>query len=126
MFSEPVSFIDDNGKLVYKDINIQPLSHAELNSLGYSYENGANDYKTYFGENSANGIMLVNSNGNRVRIVPNSSITAAGQIVTLEDDGKQFDAFLYNGVYDSNTSLLSAIFGTSYNSLYKKIKKVTA
>ncbi|MBO5462641.1 MAG: RHS repeat-associated core domain-containing protein [Clostridia bacterium] len=105
MFSEPVSFIDDNGELVYKDINIQPLSNAELNSLGYSYENGANDYKTYFGANSANGIMLVNPNSNRVRIVPNSSITAEGQIVTLEDDGKQFDAFLYNGVYDSNTSL---------------------
>lgn len=105
MFSEPVSFIDDNGELVYKDINIQLLSNAELNSLGYSYENGANDYKTYFGANSDNGIMLVNPNGNRVRIVPNSSITATGQIVTLEDDGKEFDAFLYNGVYDSNTSL---------------------
>lgn len=39
MFSEPVSFIDDNGELVYKDINIQPLFNAELNSLGYSYEN---------------------------------------------------------------------------------------
>ena len=49
--------------------------------------------------------MLVNPNGNRIRIVPNSSITAAGQIATLEDDGKEFDAFLYNGVYDSNTSL---------------------
>ncbi len=105
MFSEPVSFIDDNGELVYKDINIQPLSNAELNSLGYSYENGANDYKTYFGTNSDNGIMVVNPNGNRVRIVPNSSITAAGQIVTLEDDEKEFDAFLYKGVYDSNTSL---------------------
>ena len=105
MFSEPISFIDENGNLKYKDTNIQELSDETLNRQGYTYENGINDYKIYFGSNSEDGVMINNPDDVAVKITPISSVSANGEVIKLLEDGKEIDAFLYNGVYDSSTAL---------------------
>ena len=50
LFSEPVSFIDDAGNLVYKDTNIRAVTDTTIINRGYSYENGDNDYKSVASE----------------------------------------------------------------------------
>ncbi len=104
-FSEPISFIDENGELKFKDTNIKALSNQQLNKQGYTFENGTNDYKAYFGKKSSTGVMIINPKNVKVRLVPISTLSSNGQVVKLEDDGKEIDAFLYNGVYDSSTAL---------------------
>ena len=63
LFSEPISFIDDEGNLVYKDTNIKTVTDSVILNRGYSYENGNNDYKAYFSEDSARGLLLVDKDG---------------------------------------------------------------
>ncbi len=104
-FSEPISFIDENGELKFKDTDIKALYNQQLNKQGYTFENGTNDYKVYFGKQSTTGIMIANSKNVNVKLVPISTLSSNGQIVKLEDDGKQIDAFMYNGVYDLSTAL---------------------
>lgn len=105
MFSEPISFINENGKLVFKDTTITETTEEDILADGYVYENGANDYKIYFGKNSSDGVMLSSPEGAQTQIVPQSNISTNGEITNYEDDGKTITAYTYNGVYDNATSL---------------------
>lgn len=105
MFSEPVSFIDENGELIYKDTNIKEITDNSLINDGFAFENGANDYKLYFGKMSSRGVLFNSPNGSSVKLVPISEVISQGQIVKLQEDGKELDALLYSKVYDEVSSL---------------------
>ena len=104
LFSEPISFIDDEGNLVYKDTNIKTVTDSVILNRGYSYENGNNDYKAYFSEDSARGLLLVDKDGEEVRLVPNGT-KVGGALGKVESDMKLVDSFEYNGVYGTDTVL---------------------
>lgn len=93
LFSEPVSFIDDEGSLVYKDINIRDITDHSLFDEGYSYENGDNDYKAYFSEDSTKGMLLVQEDGTKLRLIPNGIANSVGTVSQVESDAKLVDSF---------------------------------
>lgn len=45
LFSEPISYTDENGNLKTKDISVEKQSDKALKSNGYEYTNGQNDYR---------------------------------------------------------------------------------
>ena len=47
VFSESISYLDENGKLVFKDTGIYAISDRSLRRAGYAFENGTNDYKLF-------------------------------------------------------------------------------
>ena len=104
LFSEPVSFIDDEGNLVYKDTNIKSVTDSTILNRGYSYENGNNDYKAYFSEDSSKGLLLVEKDGEEIRLVPNGA-QAVGMVEQIESDMELVDSFGYAGVYGTDTVL---------------------
>ncbi len=104
LFSEPVSFIDDEGNLVYKDTNIKAVTDSAILNRGYSYENGDNDYKAYFSEDSSKGLLLVEKDGEEIRLVPNGT-ASVGTVEQVESDMEFVDSFEYAGVYGTDTVL---------------------
>lgn len=104
LFSEPVSFIDDEGNLVYKDTNIKAVTDSIILNRGYSFENGNNDYKAYFSEDSAKGLLLVEKDSREIRLVPNG-VKVLGTVGQVESDMKLVDSFEYVGVYGEGTIL---------------------
>ena len=104
LFSEPVSFIDDEGNLVYKDTNIKAVTDNIILNRGYSFENGNNDYKAYFSEDSAKGLLLVEKDSREIRLVPNG-VKVLGTVGQVESDMKLVDSFEYVGVYGEGTVL---------------------
>ncbi len=104
LFSEPVSFIDDEGNLVYKDTNIKAVTDTTIINRGYSYENGDNDYKAYFSEDSSKGLLLVEKDGEEIRLVPNGK-QSVGTIEQIESDMELVDSFEYAGVYGTDSVL---------------------
>ena len=104
LFSEPVSFIDDAGNLVYKDTNIRAVTDTTIINRGYSYENGDNDYKAYFSQDSSKGLFLVEKDGEEIRLVPNGT-RAVGTVEQIESDMELVDSFEYAGVYGTDTVL---------------------
>ena len=104
LFSEPVSFIDDEGNLVYKDTNIKAVTDSIILNRGYSFENGNNDYKAYFSEDSAKGLLLVEKDSREIRLVPNG-VKVLGTVRQVESDMKLVDSFEYVGVYGEGTVL---------------------
>lgn len=104
LFSEPISFIDDNGELVYKDTNIEPVTDEALISRGYTYQNGDNDYKMYFSDDSEKGVLLVLKGGTEIKLFSNGD-KAVGQSEKATIDEKQADVFTYPNAYGFNTTL---------------------
>ncbi len=104
LFSEPVSFIDDAGNLVYKDTNINAVTDNVILNRGYSYENGDNDYKAYFSVDSSKGLLLVEKDGEEIRLVP-SGTQSVGTVEQIESDMELVDSFEYAGVYGIDTVL---------------------
>ena len=104
LFSEPVSFIDDEGNLVYKDTNIKAVTDGIILNRGYSFENGNNDYKAYFSEDSSKGLLLVEKDGEEIRLVPNGT-QSVGTVKQIESDMELVDSFEYAGVYGTDSVL---------------------
>lgn len=58
LFSEPISYIDENGNLKTKDISVEKQTDKELKAKGYEYTNGQNDYRINFSKESSNSIFI--------------------------------------------------------------------
>ena len=100
VFSEDICFFDDDGKLVYKETDI-----VEADSSLYDYENGENDYKTYFSSDPDIGVMFKNKNGCEIKLVPFTERTSVGTIIENEtEDGKSF-IFNYDKLFSDESSL---------------------
>ena len=104
-FSEPISFTNSNGDLIFKDTNIILNSENEYIKLGYGYENGDNDYKIYFSESSSTGIMLVNGSGKQIKISPISETEFSGKKNQVFVDNNKTDCFEYAGVFGEDSIL---------------------
>lgn len=104
LFSEPISFIDDNGELVYKDTNINAVEDEALLSQGYTFENGNNDYKVYFSADSSKGVLIVTEDGYKIKLVPNGE-KSMGDKTQVEIDSIKNDAFTYDEAYGADTLL---------------------
>lgn len=58
LFSEPISYTDENGNLKTKDISVEKQTDKELKEQGYDYTNGQNDYRINFSSDSEKGLNV--------------------------------------------------------------------
>ena len=104
LFSEPISFTDENGNLKTKDISVEKQSDNKLKELGYTYTNGQNDYRINFSEDSDKG-LLVEFDGCSYTIIPQGKFTVDGEKSISENLDREFEIFEYENIYGVGTSL---------------------
>ena len=105
IFSEPISYTDEDGKLEYKETNIVNTEDEGILSQGYAFTNGKNDYKIYFSTDSKKGVMLKSSKGSSVRMRPATDISSTGGVFQVASDTSAVDVFAYNGAFGFGTLL---------------------
>lgn len=103
-FSEPITYIDENGNLKCKSTSISELDDKDINELGFDYGNEQNNYKIYFSSNSSKGV-LVEYEDFSFSMAPISDITAPGYISTGEICNEEFEDFEYADLYGYGTYL---------------------
>ena len=103
IFSEPISFTDENGDLKTKDISIE-RSNLALKKQGYDYTNGQNDYRINFSKNKELGIQ-VDYEGYSYSISPQSVFEVEGEQSVAEYLGENFEVFQYKNIYGNGTNL---------------------
>ena len=105
LFSEPISFTDENGNLKTKDISVEKQSDRELKKQGYTYTNGQNDYRINFSEDINQG-LLIESGSCTYSIIPQTEYKSAqGKENVSEYLGDTFETFEYSGAFGAGTSL---------------------
>lgn len=104
LFSEPISYTDENGKLKTKDISVEKQTDKKLKSNGYEYTNGQNDYRIHFSTNSSTGLYIKFDNSS-YSIIPQSDNSAEGAESTSEILGERFEDFEYKNIYGEGTNL---------------------
>ncbi len=104
LFSEPISYTDENGKLKTKDISVEKQTDKKLKSNGYEYTNGQNDYRIHFSTDSSTGLYIEFDNSS-YSIIPQSDNSAAGAESTSEILGERFEDFEYKNIYGEGTNL---------------------
>lgn len=104
LFSEPISYTDEHGKLKTKDISVEKQTDKKLKSNGYEYTNGQNDYRIHFSTNSSTGLYIEFDNSS-YSIIPQSDNSAEGAESTSEILGERFEDFEYKNIYGEGTNL---------------------
>lgn len=104
LFSEPISYTDENGNLKTKDISVEKQSDKALRSNGYEYTNGQNDYRINFSSDSSKG-LYIEFGDSSYSIIPQSNNTAVGNKSTSEILSEQFEDFEYPNIYGEGTNL---------------------
>ena len=104
LFSEPISFVDDNGNLKTKDISVKKQTDKKLKDNGYDYTNGQNDYRINFSKDSSKGIEAVIGNYS-YSIIPYSDTKAEGTESSAEFLNEKFEVFQYENIYGEGTNL---------------------
>ncbi|MCM1286632.1 MAG: DNRLRE domain-containing protein, partial [Bacteroides sp.] len=105
LFSEPISFTDENGNLKTKDISVEKQQDKKLKSKGYDYANGQNDYRINFSKDISKG-LLVEFDGGSYSIVPQTDYKSlAGRESTSVLLNEEFETFEYSGAYGAGTNL---------------------
>lgn len=103
-FSEPVTYIDENGNLKCKSTSISEINEKDKNALGYDYGNEQNDYKIYFSSDSSKGV-LVEYKDFSFSMAPISESSSPGYISTGEICNQKFEDFEYADLYGYGTYL---------------------
>lgn len=104
MFSEPISYTDENGNLKTKDISVEKQSDKELNANGYEYTNGQNDYRINFSKDSNKG-LYIEFGESSYTIIPQSNKVVVGTDSISEILSEQFEDFEYKNIYGEGTNL---------------------
>ncbi len=78
-FSEPVTYIDENGDLKCKGNDIIKQTNKENKDLGYNYSNNQNDYRINISTDSSKGI-LVEYGDNSFSLAPISDSSVNGSV----------------------------------------------
>lgn len=104
LFSEPVTFIDENDDLKTKDITIEKQKDKELLHDGYSFTNGQNDYRINFSEDSNIGINATIKDCS-YDIIPIDNEKVSGKESVAKYLNETFEVFEYDGIYGGGTSL---------------------
>lgn len=103
LFSEPISFTDEDGNIKTKDISVESAD-SELKSVGFDYTNGQNDYRINFSKDQSIGIQAAFDNCS-YSIIPMSTFTAEGTKSTAEFLNESFEVFQYENIYGIGTNL---------------------
>lgn len=103
LFSEPISFTDEDGNIKAKDISVE-RADSELKSVGFDYTNGQNDYRINFSKDQSIGIQAAFDNCS-YSIIPMSRFTAEGTKSTAEFLNESFEVFQYENIYGIGTNL---------------------
>lgn len=103
LFSEPISFTDEDGNIKTKDISVE-RADSELKSVGFDYTNGQNDYRINFSKDQSIGIQAAFDNCS-YSIIPMSTFTAEGTKSTAEFLNESFEVFQYENIYGIGTNL---------------------
>ncbi|MBR1374028.1 DNRLRE domain-containing protein, partial [bacterium] len=103
LFSEPISYTDDNGDLKTKDISVEK-ANSELKKEGYDFTNGQNDYRINFSKDYNKGIQA-EFEGASYSIIPQSIIKVDGEEAVAEYLNENFEVFQYKNIYGNGTNL---------------------
>lgn len=104
LFSEPISFTDENGNLKTKDISVVKETDKALKAQGYTYTNGQNDYRIHFAQQAAQGV-LVQFNGGSYTVAPVGNTDSVGEKSTSVSLNEEFETFSYANAYGDSTAL---------------------
>lgn len=104
LFSEPISFTDENGNLKTKDISVVKETDKALKAKGYTYTNGQNDYRIHFAQQAAQGV-LVQFDGGSYTVTPVGNTDSVGEKSTSVSLNEEFETFSYANVYGDSTAL---------------------
>lgn len=104
LFSEPISFTDENGNLKTKDISVVKETDKALKAKGYSYSNGQNDYRIHFAQQAAQGV-LVQFDGGSYTVAPVGNTDSVGEKSTSVSLNEEFETFSYANAYGDSTAL---------------------
>ncbi|MDE6864119.1 MAG: hypothetical protein K2J41_07030, partial [Eubacterium sp.] len=104
LFSEPITYVDEDGDIKAKDISVEKQTDKELKSQGYAFTNGQNDYRINFSEASDKG-LLIEYEKSSYRIIPQSDFSVIGTENTSYILGELFEDFEYKDIYGNGTNL---------------------
>lgn len=104
LFSEPISYTDENGNLKAKDISVKEQTDKELKARGYEYTNGQNDYRINFSKNSSKS-LYIEFGDSSYSIIPQSDKTVVGNKNTSKILSEYFEDFEYESIYGQGTNL---------------------
>lgn len=104
LFSEPISYTDENGNLKTKDISVEKQTDRALKNAGYAYTNGQNDYRINFSEDPSTGLQ-VQFDGSTYSIIPRGDKEVTGKKNTAEFLNEEFEVFEYPDFYGTGTTL---------------------
>ncbi len=104
LFSEPISYTDENGNLKTKDISVEKQADKALKNKGYEYTNGQNDYRINFSADSDKG-LLISFEDYTYSIIPQGKSHSEGQKNTSAFLNENFDVFEYENIYGEGTNL---------------------
>ena len=103
LFSEPISFKDDNGNVKTKDITVEKASY-KLKKEGYDFTNGQNNYRINFSKDYKKGIQA-EFEETSYSIIPQSVIKVEGEEAVAEYLDEGFEVFQYKNIYGNGTNL---------------------
>lgn len=103
LFSEPISYTDENGNLKTKDISVEKAD-KKLKSKGYDYTNGQNDYRINFSKDYNTGVQAEFDNCS-YSIIPISDYDTVGKETVAEYLNEKFEVFQYKNIYGDGTNL---------------------
>lgn len=103
LFSEPISYTDENGNLKTKDISVEKAD-KELKSKGYDYTNGQNDYRINFSKDCNKGVQAEFDNCS-YSIIPISDYDTVGKETVAQYLNEKFEVFQYKNIYGDGTNL---------------------
>lgn len=103
LFSEPISYTDENGNLKTKDISVEKAD-KKLKSRGYEYTNGQNDYRINFSKDYNTGVQAEFDNCS-YSIIPISDYDTVGKETVAEYLNEKFEVFQYKNIYGDGTNL---------------------
>ena len=106
-FSEAIKFTDENGVIRYKDTTIVSQTDDNLNTSGYTYTNGPNNFRINFAPAVDKGVFT-EYDGLRIGFipVPNSEDYAqTGNKSSFMLDGNSVDSFEYPDLYGEGSVL---------------------
>lgn len=104
LFSEPISFTDENGNLKTKDISVEKQTDNKIKNSGYEYTNGQNDYRLNFSTDSRKG-LLAEFDDCAYSIIPISEISVEGSESKAALLNEEFEVFQYENIYGNGTNL---------------------
>ena len=99
-YDSPIKYVDEEGYVRFIDSSLKPCGKADGLFDWYSYENTANDVKTYFPLFIGTGVLVESEQGD-IRMTPKGSKISMSS--KTEEDNTEY--VLYEDVFDKDTDI---------------------